>query len=256
MSLIHCDFFSETLGLNCAMTVLLPQRPQVEIKAGPRPALPTLTLLHGLSDDHTSWVRRTSIERYVEGRNLAVVMPSVGRSFYTDMAHGGRYWTFISEELPALARDFFHLSSARETNFIAGISMGGYGAFKLALSHPDRFAAAASLSGVLDIAANAREDDEGDLQEEMRNVFGRLDKLAGSRNDLFALAQKAARSDHKLKLYQCCGTEDPLYEENVRFRDLARKLSIDLTYRESSAGHEWAYWDKQIQKILDWLPLP
>lgn len=91
---------------------------------------PTLYLLHGLSDDHTIWLRRTSIERYVASMGLAVVMPAVHRSFYTDMDKGYRYWTFISEELPALARSFFPLSDKREDNFAAGLSMGGYGAFK------------------------------------------------------------------------------------------------------------------------------
>jgi putative tributyrin esterase len=256
MALINCNFFSECLSRNCSMTVLLPQRPHEEIDSAPRRIYPVLYLLHGLVDDHTSWVRRSSIERYVEKMNLAVVMPAVERSFYTDMAHGGRYWMFISEELPLLAREFFPLSPAREENFAAGISMGGYGAFKLALSLPERFAAAASLSGALDIIADVREDDEDGWQDEMRDVFGRLDKLAGSRNDLFALAEKAAQSKLRPRLYQCCGTEDPLYNDNLRFRDLARRLNLDLTYRQGPGGHDWAYWDKQIQKILEWLPIP
>src|SRR5690606_35149889 len=113
---------------------------------------PVLYLLHGLSDDDTIWLRRTSIERYVAGLGLAVVMPNVHRSFYADMAYGGQYWTFLTEELPRVAGDFFPLSDAREDNYVAGLSMGGYGAFKWALSYPERFAAAGSLSGVLDLA--------------------------------------------------------------------------------------------------------
>lgn len=98
---------------------------------------PTLYLLHGLSDDDSIWLRRTSIERYVAQMGIAVVMPQVHRSFYTDMAAGGQYWTFISEELPALARSFFPLSAKREDNFVAGLSMGGYGALKLGLRKPE-----------------------------------------------------------------------------------------------------------------------
>ena len=111
MALIHCDFFSHVLGLCCSMDVILPQRP-VAGEATPEP-FPTLYLLHGLSDDHTIWQRRTSIERYVADLRLAVVMPAVGRSFYTDMAHGLRYWTFVSEELPAICRGLFPLSARR-----------------------------------------------------------------------------------------------------------------------------------------------
>jgi S-formylglutathione hydrolase FrmB len=252
MALIHCDFFSEVLGLCTSMCVILPQPLGARAK---RDRYPVLYLLHGMSDDHTIWQRRTSIERYVEPLDLAVVMPAVQRSFYIDMAHGYRYGTFVSEELPALARSFFPLSDAREDTFVAGLSMGGYGAFKLALTHPDRYAAAASLSGALDIASLRRAEDE-EWRAEMRLIFGNLRGVAGSDNDLFHLARELARSKTvKQRLYQCCGTEDPLYRDNVRFKRLAESLGLDLTYEEGPGEHEWGYWDRQIQKVLAWLPL-
>ncbi len=254
MPLIHCDFFAESLGLHSSMDVILPQRSLAAIARSPKIKFPVLYLLHGLSDDHTAWQRQTSLERYVEGMNLAVVMPAVHRSFYTDMAHGGRYWTFVSEELPALAGEFFPLSAARGDNFVAGLSMGGYGAFKLALSRPERFAAAASLSGALDMRAVMHGDEPG-WEEEMRNVFGSSARLAGSGNDLFALAEQAARSRLRPKLYQCCGTEDELIQDNRRFRNHLKKYPFDLTYVENPGQHDWAYWDAMIQKVLEWLPL-
>src|SRR5690606_7723267 len=104
----------------------------------------TLWLLHGRSDDHTIWLRRTSIERYVAPLGLAVVMPNANLSFYNNMAWGARYGDFFENELPELARSFFPLSARREDNFIAGLSMGGYGAMRLALANPGRYAAAAS----------------------------------------------------------------------------------------------------------------
>jgi S-formylglutathione hydrolase FrmB len=254
MALIHCDFFSKVLDLSTSMVVILPQLEPSQ--GGRRRKYPTLYLLHGLSDDHTTWQRRTSIERYVEPLGLAVVMPAVHRSFYTDMVHGYRYWTFISEELPALARSFFPLSDARKDNFVAGLSMGGYGAFKLALSHPDRYAAAASLSGALDIVSVVDDEDEEDSwREEMQWVFGDPEDLAGSDNDLFHLARRVARLNVRPRLYQCCGTEDFLYPENVRFKELAESVGLDLTYEEGPGEHEWEYWDQQIQNVLAWLPL-
>src|SRR6187551_1522589 len=120
MAFFDCHFFSETLALNCSAYVLLPQRPA---DSAQRVLHPTLYLLHGLSDDHTIWLRRTSIERYAAARNLAVVMPAVARSFYQDMASGPRCWTFLSEELPTLCRQWFPLSEDREDNFAAGLSM-------------------------------------------------------------------------------------------------------------------------------------
>lgn len=258
MALIHCDFFSDALGLSTSMCVILPQptpKQQGIAFPGPRRRHPTLYLLHGLSDDHTIWQRRTSIERYVAPLGLAVVMPAVHRSFYADTAYGHRYWTFVSEELPVVARSFFPLSDARADNFAAGLSMGGYGAFKLALRHPDRFAAAASLSGALDMA-HRHQSAEPELRRELERVFGNLATLAGSDNDLFALAEKVARSSGpRPALYQWCGTEDFLYQDNLKFRDHARRLGLDLTYEEGPGTHEWACWDRQIQRVLQWLPM-
>jgi len=256
MILNEVNFSSEVLGFYTTVNVLVPQRTLADAKGKRRPKYRTLYLLHGRSDDHTAWQRWTSIERYVEGLNLVVVMPNVHRSFYTDMAHGGNYWQFISEEVPAIVGDVFPLSSKREDNFVAGLSMGGYGAFKLALTHPERFAAAASLSGALEISERVRADnprnDKNQLAE-MRNVFGDPNKVLGSKNDLIALAKKVAKGSIKPRLYQCCGTEDFLYAENIRFHDAIRKLPLDLTYEEGPGEHNWAYWDKMIQKALVWM---
>ena len=257
MALIHCNFYSEALDLSTAMDVILPQpqgAPGRRLSTAGR-TYPTLYLLHGLSDDQTIWQRRTSIERYARALDLAVVMPAVQRSFYADMASGPRYWTFISEELPALARSFFPLSSAREETFAAGLSMGGYGAFKLALTYPERYAAAASLSGAVDIVDSAHGDDPLWLAE-MRGIFGELDRLPGSANDLFHLARQPVALGMRPRLYQCCGTEDFLYAGNLRFKALAESLGLDLTYEEGPGEHEWGYWDRQIQNVLAWLPLP
>lgn len=246
MALIQCDFYSEALQMSTSMNVILPQPA--------RARYPVLYLLHGLSDDHTTWLRRTSIERYADAPGLAVVMPAVHRSFYADMARGNRYWTFVSQELPALVRSFFPVSRRREDTFVAGLSMGGYGAFKLALSFPQRFAAAASLSGALDQAADI-ECAEPAWRAEMEAMFGDLGKFAGSPNDVMHLARRLARSTGpQPRLYQCCGTEDFLYDQNLRFRDQALKLGLDLTYEEGPGEHEWGYWDRMIQRVLAWLP--
>ncbi len=254
MALIHCSFISETLGLCSSMDVILPQNKKSKTwrKTGKHPVL---FLLHGLSDDHTIWQRRTSIERYVEPLGLAVVMPAVGRSWYTDTATGEKYWTYISEEVPRIARDFFPLSEARDHTFAAGLSMGGYGAFKLAFRCPRKFAAAASLSGALDLERRMPEYEE-DRKREMNNIFGDPAAFSGSLNDLFFLAHRLARSKGpKPLLFQCCGTEDYLYPHNQRFRDHAKKLSLPLTYEEGPGVHDWAFWDHWIRRVLHWLPL-
>ncbi|MDR6726566.1 S-formylglutathione hydrolase FrmB [Paenibacillus amylolyticus] len=258
MALIKCDFYSDTLGLSTSMHVILPQQTHTQIgmqNVTGQGLHPTLYLLHGLSDDDSIWLRRTSIERYVANLGIAVVMPQVHRSFYTDMAEGGRYWTFISEELPTLARSFFPLSHQREDNFVAGLSMGGYGAFKLALRKPEQYAAAASLSGALDMAAHLKNTEGSALQQaEMQRIFGST--MAGSENDLLHLLQESEQGQGlRPLLYQCCGTEDFLYEDNQTFRKACEQSDFELTYEEEAGAHEWGYWDTKIQDVLKWLPL-
>lgn len=259
MALIECKFYSEVLGLSTSMTVILPQQTTTQIGMDnvKRSGLhPTLYLLHGLSDDDSIWLRRTSIERYVAQMGIAVVMPQVHRSFYTDMASGGNYWTFISEELPALARSFFPLSPKREDNFVAGLSMGGYGAMKLGLGKPEVFAAAASLSGALDMAHHFMNwQNPSEKTREYELIFGEKD-IAGTPDDLLWLLQQVEGSTGpKPLLYQCCGTEDFLYKDNQVFREACSKTSLPLTYEEGPGGHEWGYWDTKIRDVLAWLPL-
>lgn len=259
MAFLECNFFSDVLGVATTMNVILPEKRQQRIGMKTKLSsgkLPVLYLLHGLSDDHTIWMRRTSIERYAAQYGLAVIMPDVHRSFYTDMKMGYQYWTFISQELPEIAADFFPISTQREKTFVAGLSMGGFGAFKLALNQPERFAAAASLSGVLNLAEHLQTVDSALLKKEFKLIFGSAAEIKDSVNDLYYLIESNLAADVKLpKLYQCCGTEDFLYEDNLKFRDFCFKKEIDLTYQEQSAVHEWSYWDRKIQSVLDWLPI-
>ena len=258
MILSEIHFHSNALISRCTMNVLLPQRNPGDPHNRYAPPFRVLYLLHGYSDDHTAWQRWTSIERYAEGLNLAIIMPAGQNSFYTDMVHGGKFFTFITEEVPAVAHDLFPLSTKREDTFIAGLSMGGYGAFKLALSRPDKYAAAASLSGALDLGEIVKENDDPDNEAwlaGMRNNFGELDKVAGGPHDLFALAQKVSRTAVKPRLYQYCGTEDFLYQDNLRLRDFIRPLGFDYTYEETPGDHTWIHWDRMIQKVLVWLAL-
>ncbi|CAG9620779.1 alpha/beta hydrolase [Sutcliffiella rhizosphaerae] len=244
MARITCDFFSEALQCSTSMTVFLPQ-PNSQIGVASKikqQKQPTLYLLHGLSDDHTIWSRFTSIERYASALGWAVVMPAAGRSFYTDMEHGYDFYTYVSEELPTLAQSFFPLSDKKEENFIAGLSMGGYGAFKVALRNPEKFAAAASMSGSLDINERLPA-----FPRDFNYIFGNR-PILGSDDDLYHLVSNIKGPGPKL--YQCCGTEDHNYEANIRFRDHCLNAGLDLTYEEGPGGHDWGYWDKHIQPVL------
>jgi S-formylglutathione hydrolase FrmB len=260
MAFIQCDFFSDVLGLSCSMNVILPQSTTRQIGMEGRASEakpPTLFLLHGLSDDHTAWMRRTSIERYVADRGIAVVMPAVNRSFYANQVHGLRYFDFVAEELPAVAGGFFHLSDRPEDTYVAGLSMGGYGAFKIALTFPERFCAAASLSGALDLAArDGRSTADTAWRSELNASFGDIGKIADTENDLFHLARQRKSEGRLPRLYACCGTGDFIYEDSAKFRDFAAAEGIGLTYKEGPGEHTWGYWDTMIQDVLDWLGAP
>jgi S-formylglutathione hydrolase FrmB len=255
MALLRCDFFSDVLEVGTSMTVLLPQASDAQIGVtasgsgrAPDDGFPVLYLLHGLSDDSTGWLRYSNIDRYAAEHGLAVVMPQVQRSFYADEVHGGSYWTFLTEELPSVVGSFFKVSERREDTFVAGLSMGGYGALKWALRRPDRFAAAASLSGALDLVA---------LQEVpwRQPLFDRVfDGEIGPGDDVFGLV--AAADPRGLPaLYVGCGTEDHLYDANVRFVADATAAGVDLHVDFRTGAHEWGLWDAAIRDVLAWLPL-
>ena len=257
MAVINCDFSSDVLSTSTSMHVILPQpskvnmEPDILKKFNTKPAV--LYLLHGYSGDHTGWTHYSSLARYVREMNIAVIMPTVSNSYYTNMENKFDYWTFFSEELPEIVHRFFNITSDPQKTFVAGLSMGGYGAFKLALTYPEKFAAAGSFSGALDIFHyyNIIKSDP-DEKQRFDRIFGDMDNFNGSENDLFQLADNLKKSNKTIpKLYQCCGTEDFLYKENQNLKNHLLKNNVDLTYEEGPGEHNWDYWDPAIKRFLD-----
>ena len=236
---------SKALLKNVQLNILLPQNFEGEYK--------TLWLLHGNTDDHTAWMRYSSIERYAEKLGIAVVMPNADRSWYTDCASGAKYFTFISDELPAILRSHFKgMSAKREDNVVAGLSMGGYGAMKLALKLPEHYGACISLSGAFDITRKNRPVN----LDEWRSIFGfglqSPDELEGGEHDLFAIAEGAAKSGAKLpELYMWCGTEDRLIDVNHKFHAHLDSLGVSHAYEYSEGDHSWKWWDMHIVSGLE-----
>lgn len=259
MARIICDMYSDSLQSNTTITVIVPtanKDPQSATRAlyQPEKKFQTLYLLHGLFGDHTDWTRYSQIESYAEEYQIAVVMPSASNSFYTDMSHGPRYYTWISEELPYAVRALFPLSDKREDNFVAGLSMGGYGAFKLALKKPEQYAAAISLSGAVDICGLVQGAEFPKSQIE--DIFGEIEKIPGGENDLFALTDQLVKSGKPApRFYQACGTEDFIFDFNVRYRDYAKAAGLDLTYEEGPGVHDFYFWNTYVKKALEWLGL-
>ncbi len=251
MALINLDFFSEALGMQSEVLVVMPQRGGlgeigVTNNGGSR-NIKVLYLLHGLSDDQTIWMRRTSIERYAGYYGVCVVMPNGHRSFYTDMKYGGDYYKYITKELPARMSEFFNVSDRREDTFIAGLSMGGYGALKAALREPDRYAAASALSAVTDIAEFC-----GERSELFTAIFGE-GQAVPDEDDLIKLVDAHKNDKIKPGVFIGIGRQDGLYDQNVRFKKILEDNGYDLTYRESDGVHCWEFWDEYIQYTLQWM---
>jgi len=246
-------FHSQTLGIETAAYVLLPDyKTMVDREFQP---IPTLYLLHGLSDDYTAWMRNTRIEQHARHYYMAVVMPAANRSFYMDMAHGAKYWSFVTEELPNVMEACFPLSKVRNGRFAAGLSMGGYGVMKMGLLKPERYTAIAALSAPL-MMQEAYQQNEMDKSwfQEMNNIFGDENSLREGDGNLMRLAERIDAKNAP-RIYASCGTADFLFEANEAFMAAFReKLSIHYT-TQPGADHKWEYWDAQIREVLGWLPL-
>ena len=235
MSLCEYRFFSKTLAKHVGAYVILPDTG--------KPPYATLYLLHGLSDDYTAWLRRTRIEEYVKDLPLAVVMPDGFRGFYTNANDGPAYANYMITDVIGMAERNFPLKPRRNARCISGLSMGGYGALRLALGYPDVFASAHSHSGALWCGQRRWID-----SPEFDRIFGK--KPAGGPHDLIALAKKAKAAKKLPAIRIDCGTEDFLLDANRAYTKSLTTLNIPHQYAEYPGVHSWDYWDTHIQTAI------
>ena len=254
MALLHVTFTSAALKRSVPMNVILPVD-------GLKPAydkpFKTLYLLHGLLGSCGDWINGTRIKRLAEAKNLAVVMPSGDNSYYVPQP--GRfndYGAFIGEELPALTRRMFPLSDKREDTFIAGLSMGGFGAVRNGLKYPDTFGYIAGLSSSLQFWDGPPRTSISNLFDPV-SCFGDMKEAEKSDKNPRTLVESLGKQAdvQKPKIYLCCGTEDTLLPSNRIYRDLFQQYGYDLTYEEFPGDHTWEFWDMGIERVLNWLPL-
>ncbi|MBQ6357120.1 MAG: hypothetical protein IJI52_08525, partial [Solobacterium sp.] len=168
-----------------------------------------------------------------------------------------------TEELPKLVQAIFPLSKKRENNFVAGLSMGGFGTMKMALLRPDLYAAAASLSGGFasrkPLSATVKDGRMPSIPSDKYryNQYGEnLEFYDENKEDIRIMLKNAVDSGVELpKLYVCCGTEDFIYPANRDFHEYAESIGADITYAEGPGVHDFYFWDPYIKKILAWMPL-
>ena len=262
MAIIEVNFISKCLMRTVTFNAIIPVDkfgPQAE-NAEQKP-LKTLYLLHGIFGNYTDWVNGTRIQTWAEANDLAVIMPSGENRFYLDDEKSGElYGEFIGKELVEFTRKLFPLSDKREDTFIAGLSMGGYGAIRNGLKYAENFGCVIGLSAALVHDTWKDADNSAPIFTFRRNyyeaIFGEYDKVKGSDKDPKALLLKLKEEGRPVpKMYLCCGTEDDLVTVNRDFRDFLNENGVDLTYVEGPGKHDWVFWDTYIKKVLDWLPL-
>jgi len=260
MALVKVDFFSQSLMRTVTINAIVPVDKFItEVKKEMKP-YKTLYLLHGIFGNYTDWVSGTRIQRWAQDHDLVVIMPSGENKFYVDNEKSQEYYSrFIGEELVEFTRDLFPLSTKREDTFIAGLSMGGYGAIVNGLKYHKTFGYIAGLSSALLIDNIVHSVDGKDIpyinrRSYLESVFGDLDELIGSDKDYKALVSQLDPKDIP-HIYLAVGTEDDLVKNNREFRDFLLEHHIDLTYEEGPGAHEWDFWDRYIYRVLQWLPV-
>ncbi|MGI9065185.1 MAG: alpha/beta hydrolase [Pyrinomonadaceae bacterium] len=217
---------------------------------------PVLYLLHGLTGHSNDWLAKTRIAGYATHYDLFIVMVEGGNGWYTDSAKvpADKYESYILNELIPDVEKRFRVSTQREGRAIAGLSMGGYGAFKFGLKHPEMFALAASMSGAFGAASTTEKElkDPGVIRDSLLQTFGPADSPTRAANDVFKLAREvAAKKIAPLPyFYFDCGTEDFLFSNNRDLVSLFVELKIPHEYRQLPGNHSWTYWDAQVQEIL------
>lgn len=256
MAFLQVNIYSNVLEMEVMLNVILPQQTKKSFgtnSVGSTKDVPVLYLLHGMNGNHSVWQRRTAIERYVADRGLAVIMPSTDLGWYTDTTYDMNYWTFISEELPEICHELFpQLTIKREKTFAAGLSMGGYGALKLGLRKPEKFAAVASLSGALALAESVDGLLELRDRKYWEGIFGPLEALKNSENDLIYLIEQLKSADAP-RVFVACGTEDPLHSANTYAVEKMEEQGFDVTFEDGPGAHDWIFWDSWIQRVLAWM---
>jgi len=242
------QFQSQSLGRQMKYRVILPIG-----YAETARRYPVLYLLHGLTGDYTNWEQNTRIDEYARTYRLIIVMPDAGDSWYTNSAGNpqNKFEDYIARDLVREVDEHFRTLRLRNSRFIGGLSMGGYGALKFGLKYPQLFGFAASFSGAHSYIRNGL-DPVGWPKasvDEFNEIFGAEKSETRTANDISTIIAKADPKTAPF-LYLDCGTEDRLLQVNREVAAQLQKAGFRFEYRERPGAHEWPYWDHQVKQAL------
>jgi len=253
MSLAVFQFYSETLKQNTAVNVIMPTCFLGGKSAEPAGKFRAVYLLHGITGDHSEWVRGTMIEFYALKYRVAAVIPDIGNSFGKNLPNGANYFDYLTGELPRIIESHFPLSAKREDMAIAGLSMGGYAAFRAAFNRPDVFGYAASLSGALEPMRALNGGNPFTKLAAPLTEFAFSGNYKEDEDDLLTALNNAKKSGWDIpKLYMAVGTDDFLYRENKAFYENAVKEGFEIKFEEGAGGHDMAFWNEYSERVLAW----
>ena len=265
MSVIDMTICSHALGMDTRVSVILPEVRLAAEPLHPDKKYPVLYLLHGHSDGANAYMRKSVIELFAREHELIVVMPDAARSFYTDSPCGHDYYTYITEELPVKMKNAFHISDRREDTFIAGLSMGGYGALKIALSRPERYSKCAVMSPGIDFVTHPESKrvmgtvfTTPHSDAVLLRSFGPEEDYPGSENDLCQLVRNLRDAALKPDIFQIIGHDDMLIEQNRDFHAFMEKEGrhLNYTYKETEGMHNWYFWNRALGDVFEFLGFP
>jgi S-formylglutathione hydrolase FrmB len=246
------QFKSELIGQVLPYNVLLPVGYTESNKR-----YPVLYLLHGLFGRYDDWITRTNLAEYAAHYEVIIVTPEGHDNWYTDSAGvpTDKYESYFVRELISDVDARFRTIKDRRARGVAGLSMGGYGALKYGLKHPDQFAFAGSLSGALDPAMRTDEHPGfawDILRPSINAVFGPRGSQTRTANDLHQIARSLSASQIASLpyLYFDCGLEDGFLATNRELADILLAKKIPHQYRQLPGGHNWSYWDQQVREVL------
>lgn len=212
-----------------------------------------MLLLHGYGGNQCEWLEKSTIAEHAQKYGLTLVMPGCGDGYYEDTQEP--MGCFLGEELPAFICNEFALSSRREDTYVAGASMGGFGALLIGSRYSNVYGKIVSFGGAF-IISDVAIGNQGVLGSAdvnyFKRVFGDFATLEGSERDPLAQAEKAMQEDRMGSVYLVCGTEDILIRCNERMYEELSRMGVCVRLKIVSGNHSWSTWNHHIEDSLRW----